>query len=127
MPRLATLGFTLEPFGGTTYRLHSVPALLAERDATAALMDILEVLRSPDADDLETGGLGDIPQVLDRILTVMACHGAIRAHQRLQETEIRALMRDLACTTMPFTCPHGRPVLLNVALSDIEKKFLRRS
>jgi DNA mismatch repair protein MutL len=127
IPRLSTLGFTLEPFGGTTYRLHSVPTLLAERDATAALMDILEVLRSPEADDLETGGLGDIPQVLDRILTVMACHGAIRAHQRLQEGEIRSLMRDLACTAMPFTCPHGRPVLLNVALSDIEKKFLRRS
>lgn len=127
VPRLAALGFTLEPFGGTTYRLHSVPALLAERDATAALMDILEVLRSPEADDLEAGGLGDIPQVLDRILTVMACHGAIRAHQRLQDTEIRSLMRDLAYTAMPFTCPHGRPVLLNVALSDIEKKFLRRS
>ena len=127
LPRLAALGFTLEPFGSTTYRLHSVPTLLAERDATAALMDILEVLRSPEADDLETGGLGDIPQVLDRILTVMACHGAIRAHQRLQDTEIRSLMRDLAYTAMPFTCPHGRPVLLNVALSDIEKKFLRRS
>jgi DNA mismatch repair protein MutL len=60
-------------------------------------------------------------------LTVMACHGAIRAHQRLQESEIRSLLRDLAYTAMPFTCPHGRPVLLNVALSDIEKKFLRRS
>jgi DNA mismatch repair protein MutL len=127
LPRLAALGFTLESFGGTTYRLHSVPALLAERDATAALMDILEVLQSPGDDDLETGGLGEVPQVLDRILTVMACHGAIRAHQRLQDEEMRALLRDLARTTMPFTCPHGRPVLLNVALAEIEKKFLRRS
>jgi DNA mismatch repair protein MutL len=127
IPRLATLGFTLEPFGGTTYRLHSVPALLAERDATAALMDILEVLRSPGDDALEAEGLGEVPQVLDRILTVMACHGAIRAHQRLQDAEMRAILRDLARTAMPFTCPHGRPVLLNVALSEIEKKFLRRS
>jgi DNA mismatch repair protein MutL len=127
IPRLATLGFTLEPFGGTTYRLHSVPALLAERDASAALMDILEVLRSPGDDALEVEGFGEVPQVLDRLLTVMACHGAIRAHQRLQDEEMRALLRDLACTAMPFTCPHGRPVLLNVALSEIEKKFLRRS
>jgi DNA mismatch repair protein MutL len=127
IPRLATLGFTLEPFGGTTYRLHSVPALLAERDATAALMDILEVLRSPGDDALEAEGLGEVPQVLDRILTVMACHGATRAHQRLQDAEMRAVLRDLARTAMPFTCPHGRPVLLNVALSEIEKKFLRRS
>jgi DNA mismatch repair protein MutL len=127
LPRLARLGFTLQPFGGTTYRLHSVPAILAERDATAALMDILEVLRSPGDEALEAEGLGEVPQVLDRLLTVMACHGAIRAHQRLQDEEIRAVLRDLGRTTMPFTCPHGRPVLLNVALSEIEKKFLRRS
>jgi DNA mismatch repair protein MutL len=127
IPRLATLGFTLEPFGGTTYRLHSVPALLADRDTTAALMDILEVLRSPGDDVVAAEGLGEVPQVLDRILTVMACHGAIRAHQRLQDEEMRAVLRDLARTAMPFTCPHGRPVLLNVALSEIEKKFLRRS
>ena len=126
LPRLATLGFALEPFGGTTYRLHSVPALLAERDYAAALMDVLEVLRTPGTDDPAVATAEEIPEVLDRLLTVMACHGAIRAHQRLQDAEIRALMQDLARTAKPFTCPHGRPVLLNVALSDIEKKFLRR-
>jgi DNA mismatch repair protein MutL len=127
LPRLASLGFALEPFGGTTYRLHSVPALLAERDVSAALMDILEVLRTPGDETLALDGLEEVPQVLDRVLTVMACHGAIRAHQRLQDEEMRTLMRDLGRTAMPFTCPHGRPVLLNVALAEIEKKFLRRS
>jgi DNA mismatch repair protein MutL len=127
LPRLSTLGFTLEPFGGRTYRLHSVPALLGERDYAAALLDILEVLRSPGDDAPAVERPEDIPQVLDRLLTVMACHGAIRAHQRLQDEEMRALLRDLAHTAMPFTCPHGRPVLLNVALAEIEKKFLRRS
>ncbi|MBM3222547.1 MAG: DNA mismatch repair endonuclease MutL [Candidatus Tectomicrobia bacterium] len=122
MPRLAGLGFTLEHFGGTTYRLSSVPAILAERDYTAALLDILEVLRAPVADDLLEEGL---PRVFHHLLTVMACHGAIRAHQRLHEDEIRALLHDLARTAMPFTCPHGRPVLLHIALADIEKKFLR--
>jgi len=127
LPRLSTLGFTLEPFGGRTYRLHSVPALLSERDYAAALLDIFEVLRSPGDDEPAAERPGEIPPVLDRLLTVMACHGAIRAHQRLQDEEMRALLRDLAQTAMPFTCPHGRPVLLNVALSEIEKKFLRRS
>jgi DNA mismatch repair protein MutL len=127
LPRLATLGFTLQPFGGQTYRLHSVPALLAERDYTAALLDILEVLRAPGDDDPLATQVGEVPQVLERLLTVMACHGAIRAHQRLQSEEIRALLQDLARTEMPFTCPHGRPVLLNIALAEIEKKFLRRT
>lgn len=122
IPRLESLGFTLEHFGGNTYRLPGVPAILTEGDYTAALMDVLEVLRSPDTDDLLDEGL---PRVFHRLLTVMACHGAIRAHQRLQEEEIRALMRDLAGAHMPFTCPHGRPVLLHIALTEIEKKFLR--
>ena len=126
LPRLTALGFSIEPFGGDAYRVHSVPALLAERDYAAALMDVFDVLRTPGADEPADGSLQDLPQVLDRLLTVMACHGAVRAHQRLQEAEIHALMRDLSRTARPFTCPHGRPVLLNVALSEIEKKFLRR-
>jgi DNA mismatch repair protein MutL len=126
VPRLTTLGFSLECFGGSTYRVLSVPAILAERDCAAALMDVLEVLRTPGADDPSVVSTEEMPHVLDRLLTVMACHGAIRAGQRLQDEEIRALMQDLACTARPFTCPHGRPVLLNVALAEIEKKFLRR-
>jgi DNA mismatch repair ATPase MutL len=99
-----------------------LPALLAERDYAAALMDVLEILRSPPADDILDEGL---PRVVHRLLTVMACHGAVRAHQHLHGHEIRALLHDLAGAAMPLTCPHGRPVLRHIALADIEKKFLR--
>ena len=126
LPRLTSFGFALEPFGGHTFRIHSVPALLAERDHAAALMDVLDVLRTPNADEAPEHAATGVPSVLHRVVTVMACHGAIRAHQRLQDAEMRALLRDLARTPRPFTCPHGRPVLVNVALSDIEKTFLRR-
>lgn len=126
LPHLDDLGFALEPFGGSTYRLHSVPALLAQRDYTAALMDVLEVLRTPTTDEASPEVVTGVSSVLQRLLTVMACHGAIRAGQRLQDEEMRMLLQDLAQTPRPYTCPHGRPVLLNVALSEIEKKFLRR-
>jgi DNA mismatch repair protein MutL len=126
LPRLASLGFDLEPFGGKTYRLQSVPALLSQRDYTAALMDVLEVLRIPGTDETPADAATGVPGVLHRLVTVMACHGAIRAHQRLQAGEMQALLQDLGQTPRPFTCPHGRPVLLNVALTDIEKTFLRR-
>ena len=66
-----------------------------------------------------------LPRLFHRLLTVTACHAAIRAHQRLQDNEMVGLMRDLARSSMPFTCPHGRPVLLHVGLPEIEKKFLR--
>ena len=122
LPQLESLGFSLEHFGGNTFRLLSVPAVLASRDYSAALMDVLETLRSPTVEDVFEEGL---PRLFHRLLTVTACHAAIRAHQRLQDEEMRALMHDLARSDMPFTCPHGRPVLLHVALPEIEKKFLR--
>ena len=122
LPQLEALGFSLEPFGGSTFRLLGVPAVLASRDYSAALMDILETLRSPTVEDVFEEGL---PRLFHRLLTVTACHAAIRAHQRLQDEEMHALMHDLARSNMPFTCPHGRPVLLHVALPEIEKKFLR--
>jgi DNA mismatch repair protein MutL len=122
LPQLESLGFGLEHFGGNTFRLLGVPAVLASRDYSAALMDILETLRSPTVEDVFEEGL---PRLFHRLLTVTACHAAIRAHQRLQDEEMHALMHDLARSNMPFTCPHGRPVLLHVALPEIEKKFLR--
>jgi DNA mismatch repair protein MutL len=122
LPRLASLGFILEAFGGSSYRLLSVPALLQTQDYAAALMDVLEVLRAPTTEDRFEEG---VPRLFHRLLTVMACHGAIRAGQRLQPEESRALVEALGQVAMPFTCPHGRPVLLNISMTEIEKKFLR--
>jgi len=49
----------------------------------------------------------------------------VRRDMCMASRVIRALLHDLAGVAMPFTCPHGRPVLLHIALADIEKKFLR--
>ena len=121
-PQLESFGFNLEHFGGSAFRLLAVPAVLASRDYSSAVMDILETLRSPAVEDVFEEGL---PRLFHRLLTVTACHAAIRAHQRLQQDEMVGLMRDLARSSMPFTCPHGRPVLLHVGLTEIEKRFLR--
>ena len=122
LPQLESFGFSLEHFGGSAFRLLGVPAVLASRDYSSAVMDIFEILRSPEAEDVFEEGL---PRLFHRLLTVTACHAAIRAHHRLQPDEMSSLMRDLAASSMPFTCPHGRPVLLHVGLPEIEKKFLR--
>ncbi|MDE0206471.1 MAG: DNA mismatch repair endonuclease MutL [Candidatus Tectomicrobia bacterium] len=122
LPQLESLGFSLEHFGGSAFRLLGVPAVLASRDYSSAVMDILEIMRSPEAEDVFEEGL---PRLFHRLLTVTACHAAIRAHHRLLPDEMSGLMRDLAASSMPFTCPHGRPVLLHVGLPEIEKKFLR--
>ncbi len=114
---LKQYGLELEPFGGTTYLLKAVPALLAKTDYKKLLYDIIDQLESSKTDTIE--------RKLDEVLMLMACHAAIRAHQRLQESQIIALFRQMDALDLPYTCPHGRPTIIKISLSDLEKKFGR--
>jgi len=62
---------------------------------------------------------------VDKVLTVMACHGAIRAGQRLTREEMTHLMSQLEETDVPTNCPHGRPTFRKVSFYEIEKMFKR--
>ncbi len=115
---LQDYGFELEPFGGTTYLLKAVPALLAKADYKKLLYDIIDQLdESQKAESIE--------RKLDEIFSVMACHAAIRAHQRLQDSQMIALFRQMDALALPYTCPHGRPTVIKISLNELEKKFGR--
>jgi DNA mismatch repair protein MutL len=111
-------GFELDPFGGTTYLLKAVPALLAKADYKKLLYDIIDQLgESQKAESIE--------HKLDEVFMVMACHAAIRAHQRLQDSQMIALLQQMDALDLPYTCPHGRPTVIKISLYDLEKKFGR--
>ncbi|MCP4404957.1 MAG: DNA mismatch repair endonuclease MutL [bacterium] len=110
-------GFELEPFGGTTYLLKAVPALLAQSDYKKLLYDII--------DRFESNKSVTIEQKLDQVFRLMACHTAVRAHQRLQDTQIIALLKQMDELDLAYTCPHGRPTVIKISLDDLEKKFGR--
>jgi DNA mismatch repair protein MutL len=55
----------------------------------------------------------------------MACRAAVKAHDRLSEKEARALIQRVLDSENPFTCPHGRPVMVELTRRDIEKMFKR--
>ena len=110
-------GFELEPFGGTTYLLKAVPALLAKSDYKKLLYDII--------DRFESNKSVTIEQKIDQVLMLMACHTAIRAHQRLQDSQIIALFKQMDELALPYTCPHGRPTVIKISLGDLEKQFGR--
>lgn len=115
---LASLGLEAEPFGGHTCLLRSVPAVLLEADPEVFLKELLAGLR-------ETGGRRDGGEVLDRLLAVMACHGAVRAGKPLSEREMSALLDDLQRTDLPTNCPHGRPVSCKLTWGELERMFKR--
>jgi len=120
---LAHLGFQIEPFGGQTILLRGVPPILAQRDPAAALIEILDSLAE---EGVQTGSGGNPEAWVERVLTITACHAAVRAGQTLSLPEMQQLVELLEKTTLPRTCPHGRPILLHLSHEQLERGFGRR-
>jgi DNA mismatch repair protein MutL len=118
LPDLNRLGLEVEPFGGNTFVVKSVPVLLADRPVKPLIVKIAETM---DAVGYSPG----LADALDQCLILMACHGAIRAHQSLSGKEIRELLSQLDQCENPNSCPHGRPTLVRWPLSHFEKSFKR--
>jgi len=114
--QLSRLGVDLDHFGGETFLLRSVPALLSGVDPAPFLSELLAALESG---DLENEG------VLDGVLTVMACHGAVRAGFSMHPEEISHLFCELESAALPTNCPHGRPIFRHITYREIEKMFKR--
>ncbi|MEG1997308.1 MAG: DNA mismatch repair protein MutL, partial [Clostridiales bacterium] len=70
---------------------------------------------------------GDVAALRREKLFQEACKQAIKANRRLNFQDITALFRDLDACTQPFTCPHGRPVIIKLDYREIRKRFLRGS
>jgi DNA mismatch repair protein MutL len=98
--------------------LRAVPSILTNADWESFLTDMIPVLEK------STGSL-TIDKTIDDILTVMACHGAIRANQRLSPREMLDLLEGLDRLDLPTNCPHGRPIFKRMSYYDIEKMFKR--
>ncbi len=118
LPDLRRLGLDMEPFGGTTVVVKSVPALLADRPIAPLIVRIAEIVA-------EAGYGSGLTEALEQCLILMACHAAIRAHQSLTHHEIKHLLSQLDACENPDFCPHGRPTAVRWSLSDFEKTFKR--
>jgi DNA mismatch repair protein MutL len=119
MPLFTQLGLKLEPFGGQTYLVQSIPADLPKLDPAAVVADLL--------DDFESlGKIEQIEVLRDRIVTRMACRAAIKAGQGMHLEEMRALIRDIANARLGFTCPHGRPTMILLTRDQLDRQFKRK-
>jgi DNA mismatch repair protein MutL len=114
---LNDMGLQIEPFGGKTYVIKSVPSLLAGRPVKPLVMEILEKVAEI--------GHGSLDRALDECLSIMACHGAIRANQKLAETQMKTLLDQLDALEHGSHCPHGRPTYIHRSLRQVEKDFKR--
>ena len=115
---LGGMGLEIEPFGGNTYLIKSVPALLAGRPIKPLIMEIVEKAA-------EIGLATTLHKGVEECLTIMACHGAIRANQRLADEQMKALLEQLDTLDNASHCPHGRPTYIHRTMQQIEKDFKR--
>jgi DNA mismatch repair protein MutL len=114
---LAAWGLELEPFGGNTFLLRSYPDWFGQEDVQAVLTEIIEWL--------QIHGRVETIQLRDASAKLMACKAAIKANHRLRVSEMEALLNDLSQCEIPYTCPHGRPILIHFSTYELEKMFKR--
>ncbi|MBI4714912.1 MAG: hypothetical protein HY760_03070 [Nitrospirae bacterium] len=113
------LGFDLDSFGGRTFLLRAVPALLSGEDPVRLVREVLSEWRRSE----RRMGVDDL---LMELTGRQACRRAVRRGTFMGEAAMAALIRQLFETAMPYTCPHGRPVVWRIPLEEIEKRFERR-
>jgi len=114
---LGRLGFALEEFGGRSVLLRAVPSLLKGEEPRRLIEELLgEVGRASS---------GESAPLIDRALSFVACHAAIKAHAPLQREEMARLIADLSDTETPYFCPHGRPIVSRLSLKEIKRELRR--
>lgn len=115
---LEAAGFEIEPFGSRTLAVKAAPAGLPPAELEQALREILEI---PER-ELRQMSLDDVRRA---IAASLACRAAIKINTRLDQDRMEWLLRNLAATDCPMSCPHGRPTALRYSLRDILKGFRR--
>ena len=115
---LEGLGFETEPFGNRTIAVKSSPAGLGAAEIEKVLFEILEIAES----ELRQTSLDDLRRAM---AASIACRAAIKINMRLEPAKIDWLLRALAATSCPMSCPHGRPIALRYSMRDILKSFHR--
>ncbi len=111
-------GFEAEPFGARTVAVKTAPAGVEASDVERLLHELLDMCgREDQAISLDA--------LRGRIAASIACHAAIKINMPLAPDKMEWLLRELAQTECPMTCPHGRPVLLRYSLKDIQRAFKR--
>ena len=116
---LESLGLVIEAFGGNSIIVREVPVIVGQIDIQALIRDIVD-----DLDDMGTSQ--KLKQIIDDILSTMACHGSIRAGRKLSVHEMNELLRQMESTPYSGQCNHGRPTYVKLEKKDIEKLFGRR-
>jgi DNA mismatch repair protein MutL len=117
LPDLELLGFQVKVFGKNTLVLEGVPPDVKPGSEATILQDIV--------DEFKNNQNRIVLDARDNLAKSFSCKAAIKAGDKLTESEMRSLIDQLFGTSMPYVCPHGRPVIIKVPLTELDRRFMR--
>jgi DNA mismatch repair protein MutL len=117
-PVIEELGFKIEPFGKDTYLVRAVPAIGGHIETEQGLLDLIGELA-------ELGKAKSIGEKKDEIQHLVACHSAIRAGEKLTQQRMVLLIEEMHGLENPYTCAHGRPTIIRITNTELERMFKR--
>ena len=110
-------GFEIEPFGGREYSISAVPSSLLGMTEEELFLEML--------DHLTADGSKDAFEIFASRLATMACKAAVKGNHSMSPQEADKLIDELLTLDNPYNCPHGRPTIIAMSKTEIEKKFKR--
>ena len=119
IPHLQAIGFDLKLFGKNTIVLEGVPTEIKSGTEGSILQDIL--------DEFKNNQHRVKLDARDNVAKSFSCKAAIKAGDKLSEVEMRVLIDQLFATSMPYVCPHGRPVVVKISIGELDRRFMRTS
>lgn len=117
MPLLEQVGLFLQPFGGNGFKVTSYPHWLPQGEEKELIDEMIEWVLSERTIDLA--------KLREKASILCSCKASIKANQSLSKEEIEALLKRLSVCRNPYTCPHGRPIVVSFSNYELEKMFKR--
>jgi DNA mismatch repair protein MutL len=117
LPHLEKLGFDIKLFGKNTVVIEGIPGDVRVGKETTILQDIL--------DEFKRNEHQEKIDARDNVAKSFSCKAAIKAGDRLNTSEMISLIDQLFAVSMPYVCPHGRPVLIKLSVEELDKRFGR--
>lgn len=114
---LETFGFSIENFGNNSFIVRTAPMIVKKQMNKDIILDILG--------ELKQNKLNTLEEIKEKILIRMACRGSVKQGERIEKAEMFKILKDLHNCDLPYTCPHGRPTIIKLTKSDLERKFKR--
>lgn len=112
------MGFSLESFGDNVFKIETVPLIFKDWEISTIIRETLEDLA-------QSNQVNEIDRQSRKMITYLACRSAIKAGDKLTKKQAKDLITKLANLDLAYTCPHGRPLKVEIPLSQIDKMFRR--